>query len=109
LRSLDALRRCAGTGDPYRTGDADIEFQNTLADASGLVRIAPMLRTLSEHLRMFIAVLGLDYAYPIDAIIRDDQAIFAAIDAGDGAAAVELWRAKMNDAVTYMLGQPGLS
>jgi DNA-binding GntR family transcriptional regulator len=104
IRSLDALRQCAATGDVYRTGDADIEFQNTLADASGLVRIPPMLRTLAEHLRMFIAVMGLDYAYPIDDILRDDQAIFAAIDTGDAETAAELWRVKMNDAAAYMLG-----
>ncbi|HKT00807.1 MAG TPA: FCD domain-containing protein [Rugosimonospora sp.] len=103
LRSLDALRQCAATGDVQRTGDADIDFQDTLADASGLVRIAPMLHTLAEHLRMFIAVMGLDYAYPIDGILRDDRAIFAAIDAGDAEAAVALWRTKMNDAVAYML------
>ncbi|MBP2329211.1 DNA-binding GntR family transcriptional regulator [Kibdelosporangium banguiense] len=105
IRSLDELKNYASIGDVYRTGAADIDFQNTLAEASGLVRIAPMLQILADHLRMFIAVMGLDYAYPIDDIVRDDQRIFAAIDAGDGEAAVELWRIKMNDAVAYMLAQ----
>jgi DNA-binding GntR family transcriptional regulator len=105
IRSLDALERWAAAGDVYRTGEADIEFQNTLAEASGLVRIAPMLQILAEHLRMFIAVMGLDYAYPIDAILRDDWGIFEAIDSGDGETAAELWRIKMNDATTYMLEQ----
>jgi DNA-binding GntR family transcriptional regulator len=105
IRSLDALGWWAAAGDVYRTGEADIEFQNTLAEASGLVRIAPMLQILAEHLRMFIAVMGLDYAYPIDAILRDDWGIFEAIDSGDGETAAELWRIKMNDATTYMLEQ----
>lgn len=105
VRSLDVLEQHASTGDVYRTSEADIEFQNAIAAASGLVRIAPMLQVLAEHLRMFIAVMGLDYAYPIDAILRDNRAIFAAIDDGDSEAAVELWRTKMNDAMEYMLGQ----
>ncbi|SES68132.1 FCD domain-containing protein [Geodermatophilus poikilotrophus] len=103
--SLDALERCAATGDVHRTGEADIAFQNTLAEASGLVRIAPMLEVLADHLRVFIAVMGLEYAYPIDAIVRDDRAIFEAIDTGDGEVAVERWRRKIDDAATYMLGQ----
>jgi DNA-binding GntR family transcriptional regulator len=103
-RSLDALERCASAGDVYRTGEADLEFQNAIADASGLVRIAPMLQALAKNLRMFIAVMGLGYAYPVDAIVRDDRAIFAAIDNGDSEAAVELWQTKMNDAREYMLG-----
>jgi hypothetical protein len=64
-----------------------------------------MVEVLADHLRMFIAVMGLDYAYPIDAILRDDRAIFEAIDAGDGDVAVERWRTKIDDAATYMLGQ----
>ncbi len=80
-------------------------FQIALAEASGLVRIAPMLEVLADHLRVFIAVMGLDYAYPIDAIVHDDRAIFEAIDTGDGEVAVERWRRKIDDAATYMLGQ----
>ena len=80
-------------------------FQNALAEASGLVRIAPMLEVLADHVRMFIAVMGLDYAYPIDAILREDRAIFEAIDSGDGEAAAERWRVKIDDAAAYMLGQ----
>ncbi|SNS14640.1 DNA-binding transcriptional regulator, GntR family [Geodermatophilus saharensis] len=103
--ALDALERWAATGDVHRTGEADIAFQNTLAEASGLVRIAPMLEVLADHLRMFIAVMGLDYAYPIDAMVRDDRAIFEAIDAGDGEVAAERWRVKIDDAAAYMLRQ----
>jgi DNA-binding GntR family transcriptional regulator len=105
VESLEALERCASTGDVHRTGEADIAFQNTLAHASGLVRIAPMLEVLADHLRMFIAVMGLDYAYPIDAILRDDRAIFEAIDSGDGEVAAERWRVKIDAAASYMLGQ----
>ena len=105
VESLGEVERAASTGDVHRTGEADIAFQNALAEASGLVRIAPMVEILADHLRMFIAVMGLDYAYPVDAILRDDRAIFAAIDAGDGELAVERWRAKIDAAATYMLGQ----
>jgi DNA-binding GntR family transcriptional regulator len=101
--ALDALEQRAASGDLHRTSGADIDFQDALAEASGLARIGPMLQLLAEQLRMFIAVLGLDYAFPIDAILDRDRRIFAAIDAADEQAAVEEWRAKMDDAAAYML------
>jgi len=103
--TLEALEQCAASGDLHRTSQADIDFQDALAEASGLARIGPMLHLLAEQLRMFIAVLGVNYAFPIDAILDRDRRIFAAIDAADEQAAVEQWRAKIDDAAAYMLEQ----
>ena len=64
-----------------------------------------MLQLLAGQLRMFLAVMGLDYAFPIDAILDRDRRIFVAIDAADEQAAVEEWRAKMDDDAAYMLEQ----
>ena len=101
--ALTAVQRHAAAGDVYLTGLADTTFQDRIADASGLVRIAPVMHILADHLRVFIAVMGLDYAYPVDAIVRDDEAIHAALVAQDPDLATELWRAKMTNARTYML------
>jgi DNA-binding GntR family transcriptional regulator len=103
--ALNALEQRAASGDLHRTSQADIDFQDALAEASSLSRIGPMLQILAEQLRMFIAVMGLDYAFPIDSILDRDRRIFAAIDAADEQAAVEEWRAKMDDAAAYMLEQ----
>jgi DNA-binding GntR family transcriptional regulator len=103
--ALDVLEQRAASGDLHRTSQADIDFQDALAEASGLARIGPMLQLLAEQLRMFIAVMGLDYAFPIDSILDRDRRIFAAIDAADEQAAVEQWRAKVDDAAAYMLEQ----
>ena len=101
--ALDALEQRAASGDLHQTAQADIDFQDALAEASGLARIGPMLQLLAEQLRMFIAVMGFDYAFPIDPILDRDRRIFAAIDAADEQAAVEEWCAKMDDAAAYML------
>jgi DNA-binding GntR family transcriptional regulator len=103
--ALDGLEQRAASGALHRTSHADIDFQDALAEASGLARIGPMLQLLAEQLRMFISVMGLDYAFPIDSILARDRRIFAAIDAADEQAAVERWRAKMDDAAAYMLEQ----
>lgn len=101
--ALADVRRHAVAGDVYLTGQADTTFQDRLADASGLVRIAPVMHILADHLRVFIAVMGLDYAYPADAILRDDEAIHAALVAQDADLAAELWRQKIANARTYMV------
>jgi DNA-binding GntR family transcriptional regulator/transposase len=105
IEALQVLEKRAASGDVYLTGQADIDFQNALAEAAGLVRIGPMLQLLGEQLRMFIAVMGADYAFPIHPILMENRQIFAAIDAGDADAAVEQWRSKMDGAVAYMLRQ----
>lgn len=105
--ALAEVRRHAASGEVQRTGQADIAFQDQIADASGLVRIAPVMRLLSDHLRIFLAVRAVDYAYPIEGILRDDDAIFAAIDAGQADRAAELWRRKMDDARSYLIGRLG--
>ena len=101
--ALEVPEQCAASGDLHRTSQADIDVQDALAAASGPARIAPMLHLLTEQLRMSIAVPGLDHGFPIDAILDRDRRIFAAIDTGDEQAAVEQWRAEVDDAAAYVL------
>ncbi len=101
--ALEEVRARANSRDVRGTGEADMAFQDQIADASGLVRVTPMFRTLGQHLRMFIAVMDLDYAYSAQAILRDNDAIFVALESGNADHAAELWRQKMDDARGYML------
>jgi DNA-binding GntR family transcriptional regulator len=107
LDVLAQIEDCAEREDIDLANRLDMTFQNTLADASGLTRIAPMVQLLSEQVLMFIAVIGIDYAFPIEPILRRDSEIVAAIDDGDGDLAVERWRAKLDEALTYMVDQIG--
>lgn len=54
---------------------------------------------------MFIAVMGLDYAYDVPAMIADDTGLFAAIIRRDVPGALRLWDRKMTEAAQYMTRQ----
>jgi len=64
-RALADLLDIARTGDRHATGDADLRFQDALAEATGMRRIPPMFAALTAQLRLHIAVMGLNYAYSI--------------------------------------------
>jgi hypothetical protein len=54
---------------------------------------------------MFIAVVGISYAFPVEPIVARDRAIIAAIDEGNDEVAVQQWREKIDEALAYMLQQ----
>lgn len=57
------------------------------------------------QLRLFISVMGLDYAYSVDDMIADDSALLAAITQRDSASAQKIWERRMAAAVAYMVRQ----
>jgi DNA-binding GntR family transcriptional regulator len=99
------IERLAASGDNALCNQADMNFQHALAEASGLTRIGPMLQLLGQQVRMFIAVVGITYAFPIDPIVGRNRALLAAIDAGDDDLAAQRWREKIDEALAYMLEQ----
>jgi DNA-binding GntR family transcriptional regulator len=105
LEALAELDRSAEQGDIDAVNQLDLTFQNALTEASGLARIGPMLQLLAEQVWMFVAVIGIRYAFPIDRTVTRDHQIVAAIDEGNGQLAVECWRTKMDEAVAYMVEQ----
>jgi DNA-binding GntR family transcriptional regulator len=82
----------------------DMDLQDQLALAAGMPRISWMFVQLTAQVRLFIAILGLDYRYPTAEIIADDQRIIDEIRSRDPARAVAAWRTKVDNSVRYMLG-----
>ena len=105
--TLDDIVRLAEMRDVAGAGDADIRWQDALAAAADMPRIEKMFVRLSLQLRMFVSILGLEYAYPVDEIVADNTAILHALEARDPEEVTRLWRRKIDKAVTYMVGQLG--
>ena len=103
--ALAAVVSSAATGNSYETGNADLAFQDAIADHSGMRNIPQMFGVLAKQLRIYIAVMGLSYFYDIDAMVRDDTTLLRHITARDLDGATRAWHAKVNDAVTYMTTQ----
>lgn len=100
--ALGAVEAAATQGTRSDVGLADLQFQQELAEASGLSQSARGFHALTLRVRMFIAVLGLDYSPAVERIVSDDRRILTAVLAGDAEAAVRAWRLKLDNAVRHM-------
>ncbi|WP_080796913.1 GntR family transcriptional regulator [Corynebacterium pacaense] len=99
LRSLEAA---AVHGTSVHVDQADLHFQQEIADSSGLLQTARSFHALTLRVRMFISVLRLDYRPAIDRILSDDRRILRALVSGDQEEAVRVWWAKLDNAVKHM-------
>lgn len=99
LRSLEAAAR---HGNSMDVDQADLHFQQEIADSSGLIQSARSFHALTLRVRMFISVLQLDYRPAVDRIVSDDRRILRALVNGDHDEAVEVWWAKLDNAVKHM-------
>lgn len=106
LPSQLALRAVVAAVDQGTAADvdqADLHFQQTLADASGLPQSSRVFHALTLRLRMFISVLQLDYTPAVQRIVGDDRYILNALLSGKVEGAVRVWRAKLDNAVRHMV------
>lgn len=99
MRSLEAAAEQGSTSD---VGQADLYFQQELADCAGLPQSARAFHALTLRIRMFIAVLQLDYSPAADRLLLDDRRIMRAVSDGDAGAAIRTWRSKVDNAVRHM-------
>ena len=99
LRTLEAA---VERGDAERVDQADLYFQQELAEASGLTQSARTFHSLTLRLQMFISVLQLNYGQAVPRILADDRRIMAALITGDAEVAVWTWRSKLDNAVRHM-------
>ncbi|KAA9393233.1 GntR family transcriptional regulator [Kocuria coralli] len=100
--ALRALEAAAAEGSGTDVDQADLHFQQELADASGLTQSARTFHALTLRVRMFISVLQLDYSPAADRIVSDDTRILRALLDGRAEEAVALWRSKLDNAVRHM-------
>jgi hypothetical protein len=68
-------------------------------------RIPQLFLGLTAQLRLFIAVMGLNYIYSIPGMCHDDTALMERIQARDDGGAARIWHRKIDDALSYMTTQ----
>lgn len=100
--ALGAVEAAARRGVGPDVDQADLQFQQELADAAGLQQSARSFHALTLRVRMFISVLQLDYTPAVDRIVQDDRRLVAALLAGRAEEAVRTWRGKLDNAVRHM-------
>lgn len=86
----------------------DLQFQQGLAEASGLEHTADVFDSLGQRLRLLIAILRVDYAPAAAKIRSDNAAILAAVRKGRADQAIAVWRSKIENAVRHMSSVAGL-
>jgi DNA-binding GntR family transcriptional regulator len=99
--------RCDQLGRTYECGQIDLDLQDELAVAANMPRIGSMFIRLTLQLRLFVAIFGLNYRYPTDEIVADDQWILVEIRRRDPAGAVSAWRSKIDNCARFMLTHLG--
>jgi DNA-binding GntR family transcriptional regulator len=97
------LIRCDELGQTYEAGAIDLDLQDELAAAATMPRIGSMFIRLTLQLRLFVTIFGLDYRYPTDEIVADDQRILVEIRRHDPDGAVSAWRSKIDNCARFML------
>ncbi|RJN32744.1 GntR family transcriptional regulator [Nesterenkonia natronophila] len=100
--ALGALDAVAKQGSRTDAGEADLRFQQELAEASGLTQSARSFHALTLRVRMFISILQLDYSPAAERLVSDDRRILAAVMEGRAQEAVRIWRLKQDNAVRHM-------
>jgi DNA-binding GntR family transcriptional regulator len=95
--------RCDKLGRIYECGQIDLDLQDELAAAANMPRIGSMFIRLTLQLRLFVEIFGLNYRYPTDEIVADDQLILVEIRRHDPDGAVSAWRSKIDNCARFML------
>ena len=105
--SLDNMISISKTGNSYETGNADLHFQDVIAQNSGMRNIPQLFAILGKQLRIYIAVLGMGYVYSIEAMVEDDTALYNHLLSKNFAGAREGWQKKLDDSLKFMTGHIG--
>lgn len=100
--ALQGVIATGQTGNSYETGNADLHFQDVIAQASGMRNIPQMFNILAKQLRIYIAVMGFSYFYSIDDMVADDLEIYRLLQERNFEAARIAWNKKINDSLTFM-------
>lgn len=107
VRALSRLEADDSLG-PRSVDRLDLQFQQGLAEASGLDHTADVFDSLGQRLRLLIAILRVDYEPAAAKIRSDNAAILAAVRKGRANEAIAVWRSKIENAVRHMSSVAGL-
>jgi DNA-binding GntR family transcriptional regulator len=97
LQSLAASAR-EGVSHQGALVAADLEFQGTIVDASGLPRVAARFRELTAEVRLFIQALRIRYD-DIDVILAEHDQLIDALRDGDLGRAESIWHGRFSRAM----------
>lgn len=100
--ALQEVIKVGQTGNSYETGNADLHFQDVIAQESGMRNIPQMFNILAKQLRIYIAVMGMSYFYSIEDMVRDDTEIFRHLKTKDFNSAKNAWNNKISDSLAFM-------
>ncbi|MEU2288133.1 helix-turn-helix domain-containing protein [Streptomyces sp. NPDC013178] len=103
--ALAEVRAAARDHDPVRIREVDLRFQDALARTADLPQAARTFERLTARLRMFVAVLDMDYSQAFDTILDEDTVVHDALRDADGNEAARLWRVKIERCVRYMIAR----
>lgn len=103
--ALAEVRAAARDNDHLRIREDDLRYQDALARIADLPQAAQTFERLTARLRMFVAVLDMDYSQACDTIRNEDAAVHDALCNADGNEAARLWRVKIERCVRYMIAQ----
>ncbi|MFC5218197.1 helix-turn-helix domain-containing protein [Streptomyces coerulescens] len=103
--ALAEVRAAARDNDHLRIREDDLRFQDALARIADLPQAAHTFERLTARLRMFVAVLDMNYSQACDTIAHEDAAVHDALCEADGNEAARLWRVKIERCVRYMIAQ----
>ena len=106
-RALSRLEADDSLG-PRSVDRLDLQFQQGLAEASGLGHTADIFESLEQRLRLLIAILRVDYGSAAAKIRSDNAAILEAVRKGRADQAIAVWRSKIENAVRHMSSVAGL-
>ena len=101
-KALAELLETASTGNSYETGNADLHFQDVIAQNSGMRNIPQLFEILAKQLRIYIAVMGMGYIYSIGAMVADDTEIFRLMESRNFPAVRDAWNKKISDSLEFM-------
>ncbi|MQA79810.1 MAG: GntR family transcriptional regulator [Streptosporangiales bacterium] len=103
LRKLaDHAKKASVRGKQASLVDADLAVQQGIMDACGLRRVASRFVETTTEVRMFVATSGVRYV-DVDQILKEHDALLAAIRAKDAHLAETLWHERMHTAVKEFL------
>ncbi|GHG87714.1 helix-turn-helix domain-containing protein [Streptomyces lanatus] len=103
--ALAEVRAAARARDYVGIREVDLRFQDALARIADLPQAAVTFERLTARLRMFVALLDMDYSQAFETITNEDTAVYDALQDADGNEAARLWRVKIERCVRYMIAQ----